>query len=135
MICPNGPVSVRSLGLGSDTASTYNTSPPASVQAKPAEVANSLLAGLVDLPALAEDRVRTEGYAPFFRGDPPRPVADDAAADPPALVRGAAHDAAGLDRDRFVEAADDPGVGVAGAEGRGGIEGALGQVSHQDHAA
>jgi hypothetical protein len=46
------------------------------IQAKPAEVANSLLAGLVDLPALAEDRVRAEGYAPFFRGDPPRSVED-----------------------------------------------------------
>jgi hypothetical protein len=46
------------------------------IQAKPPELANSLLAGLVDLPALAEDRVRVEGYAPFFRGDPPRAVED-----------------------------------------------------------
>jgi hypothetical protein len=46
------------------------------IQGKPVEVANSLLAGLVDLPALAEDRVRADGYAPYFRGDPPRPVED-----------------------------------------------------------
>ena len=46
------------------------------IQGKPPELANSLLAGLVDLPALAEDRVRAGGYAPYFRGDPPRPVED-----------------------------------------------------------
>jgi hypothetical protein len=46
----------------------------AGIQTKPAELANSILSGLIDLPALAEDRVRAEGYAPFFRGDPPRPV-------------------------------------------------------------
>lgn len=48
----------------------------AGIQAKPAEVANALLAGLVDLPALAEDRIRAVGYAPFFHGDPPRTVED-----------------------------------------------------------
>jgi hypothetical protein len=46
------------------------------IQAKPVEIANSLLAGLVDLPALAEDRVRIDGYAPYFRGEPPRSVED-----------------------------------------------------------
>jgi hypothetical protein len=48
----------------------------AGIAAKPPETANALLAGLIDLPALAEDRVRTEGYAGFFRGDPPREVED-----------------------------------------------------------
>lgn len=46
------------------------------IQAKAPEVANALLAGLVDLPALAEDRVRSMGYAPFFKGEPPRDVED-----------------------------------------------------------
>ncbi|MBW3628341.1 MAG: hypothetical protein KY464_03495 [Gemmatimonadetes bacterium] len=46
------------------------------IQGKPTELANSLLSGLIDLPAFAEDRVRAEGYAPFFRGDPPRSVED-----------------------------------------------------------
>lgn len=46
------------------------------IQAKPPEVANSILAGLTDLMMLAEDRVRAAGYAPFFRGEPPRPVED-----------------------------------------------------------
>lgn len=39
------------------------------VQAKPAEDANEILAGMIDLAALAEDRIRAEGYAPFFRGE------------------------------------------------------------------
>lgn len=46
----------------------------AGIQSKPPEVANAILSGMIDLPALAEDRVRQEGYASFFRGDPPRPV-------------------------------------------------------------
>lgn len=48
----------------------------AGIQTKTTEVANSILSGLIDLPALADDRIRSEGYAPFFRGDPPRPVED-----------------------------------------------------------
>lgn len=48
----------------------------AGILAKPTEVANPILAGIVDLPLLAEDRIRAVGYAPFFRGDPPRPVED-----------------------------------------------------------
>lgn len=48
----------------------------AGILARPAEAANELLAGLIDLAALAEDRVRSGGYAPFFRGEPPRPVED-----------------------------------------------------------
>ena len=39
-------------------------------------------------------------------------------------------DAPGLDGDRFLEPANDPGIGVARPETRGGIEGAIGQVSH-----
>ena len=46
------------------------------ILAKPTEVANGILSGIVDLPLLAEDRIRAVGYAPFFRGEPPRPVED-----------------------------------------------------------
>lgn len=46
------------------------------ILAKPTDVANGILGGLIDLPLLAEDRIRAVGYAPFFRGDPPRPVED-----------------------------------------------------------
>lgn len=48
----------------------------AGILAKPTDVANGILGGLVDLPLLADDRIRAVGYAPFFRGDPPRPVED-----------------------------------------------------------
>lgn len=48
----------------------------AGILTKPIETANGILSGLVDLPLLAEDRVRATGYAPFFRGEPPRPVED-----------------------------------------------------------
>jgi hypothetical protein len=48
----------------------------AGILAKPTEIANGILSAMVDLPLLAEDRVRVVGYAPFFRGDPPRPVED-----------------------------------------------------------
>jgi len=41
---------------------------------KPTDEANGSLEGLVDLSLLAEDRVRAVGYAPFFRGEPARPV-------------------------------------------------------------
>lgn len=39
------------------------------IQAKPAETADSLLAGLVDLAALATDRIRSGGYSQFFPGE------------------------------------------------------------------
>ncbi|HET7321893.1 MAG TPA: hypothetical protein VFI96_05325 [Longimicrobiaceae bacterium] len=60
----------------------YTTLPDAGVEviagilSRSAEEANSLLAGLIDLQLLAEDRVRSGGYAPFFRGDSPRSVED-----------------------------------------------------------
>lgn len=41
----------------------------ASIQAKPQDVANSILAELIDLPALADDQIRNSGYAPYFRGE------------------------------------------------------------------
>jgi hypothetical protein len=80
-------IAQRELGaslhsLDPDVLLQYTSLPDAGVDviagilARPAEVANSLLAGLIDLSALAEDRVRSGGYAPFFRGDPPRPVED-----------------------------------------------------------
>lgn len=43
---------------------------------EPPEVANAVLAQLVDLTALAADRIRSDGYAPFFRGVPPREAVD-----------------------------------------------------------
>ena len=60
----------------------------------------------------------------------PRAVDEDADAEALALPGGDALDATGLDRDRFVEPADDADVRIPGAQGRGRIEGALGQVSH-----
>ncbi|HEX6926848.1 MAG TPA: hypothetical protein VF167_15605 [Longimicrobiaceae bacterium] len=48
----------------------------AGILAKPTDVANGILGGIIDLPLLAEDRIRAVGYAPFFRGDPPRPAED-----------------------------------------------------------
>lgn len=46
------------------------------ILARPPEVANPLLAGLIELPALADDRVRSGGFGPFFQGEHPRPVED-----------------------------------------------------------
>lgn len=43
---------------------------------EPPEIANAVLAELVDLTALAEDRIRSHGYSPYFRGDPPREAID-----------------------------------------------------------
>jgi hypothetical protein len=48
----------------------------AGIQSKPAEIADSILSGIIDLAALADDRIRSEGYGPFFKGDPPRQVED-----------------------------------------------------------
>jgi hypothetical protein len=68
--------------LEPETLLRYTTLPDAGLEvlegilAKPEEVANSLLSGLIDLPALADDRVRAEGYAPFFGSDGSRPVED-----------------------------------------------------------
>jgi hypothetical protein len=44
------------------------------VQRKPTEMANAILAGLVDVPALAQARVRREGYAHFFAEDGDEPL-------------------------------------------------------------
>lgn len=60
----------------------YSTLPDAGLEvlqgilSKPEDDANSLLSGLIDLPALADDRVRVEGFAPFFSSDNERPVED-----------------------------------------------------------
>ncbi|HET7273773.1 MAG TPA: hypothetical protein VFI91_01250 [Longimicrobiaceae bacterium] len=45
-----------------------------SIQSRPAEVANSLLTGIIDVPALADDRVRTEGYGQFFPDEAGQPM-------------------------------------------------------------
>jgi len=68
--------------LDPETLLRYTTLPEGGLEvlqgilAKPAEVANSLLSGLIDLPALADDRVRSGGYAPFFTEEGTRPVED-----------------------------------------------------------
>lgn len=46
------------------------------ILAKPADQADSLLAGIIDIGALADDRVRISGFAPFFQGEQTRPVED-----------------------------------------------------------
>ena len=68
--------------LSPETLLEYTTLPDsgrellAGIQGKTPEVANSLLGGLIDLPLLAQDRVRQEGYSAFFRGDSPEAVED-----------------------------------------------------------
>lgn len=68
--------------LDPETLLRYTTLPDAGLEllqgilAKPEDVANSLLGGLIDLSSLADDRVRSEGYAPFFSSDAARPVED-----------------------------------------------------------
>lgn len=60
----------------------YTTLPDTGVEvlegilAKPAEQADALLAGLIDIGALADDRVRASGFAPFFQNEQSRPVED-----------------------------------------------------------
>ena len=61
----------------------------------------------------------------------PRAVDEDADAEPFALAAGHALDAAGLDRDRFGEAVDDPDVRVGGAPSGRGVQGPIGQVAHR----
>jgi hypothetical protein len=46
------------------------------VLARPPEAANAILAGMIDLAGLADDRVRVTGYAPYFPGDGERTVED-----------------------------------------------------------
>lgn len=48
----------------------------AGILAKPAEVADGLLSGIIDLPALADDRVRTEGFAPYLQVEEVGPLED-----------------------------------------------------------
>lgn len=68
--------------LEPETLLRYTTLPDTGLEVlqgiltKPAEVADSLLAGLIDLQALADDRVRSGGFAPFFQGEQTRPVED-----------------------------------------------------------
>lgn len=68
--------------LAADTLIRYTMLPDTGLEvlqgilSRPAEAANALLAGMIDLPALADDRVRLSGYAPFFPGDSDRTVED-----------------------------------------------------------
>jgi hypothetical protein len=68
--------------IGADTLLRYTMLPDTGLDIlqgilkRPAEAANALLAGMIDLPALADDRVRLSGYAPFFPGDTERTVED-----------------------------------------------------------
>lgn len=68
--------------LDPETLLRYTTLPDAGLEVlegilvKPEEIANSLLSGLIDLQALAEDRVRADGYASFFGAEASRHVED-----------------------------------------------------------
>lgn len=68
--------------LAPETLLRYTTLPDTGIEVlegiltKPADLADSLLAGLIDVGALADDRVRTSGFAPFFQGEHARPVED-----------------------------------------------------------
>src|SRR5207247_8657710 len=67
------------------------------------------------------------GVAP---GEAPRAARENADAEAVRLALRYALAAAALDRDRLVPAADHAYVRVRGAELRGGVQGAVGQVSH-----
>ena len=74
-------------------------------------------------PAILDDR-------PPAYGRYETPVDEDTDPEPLGLVRGDPFDPTGLDRDRFLVPTHDPDVRVSGAQRRGRIECALGQVSH-----
>lgn len=68
--------------LPADTLLRYTTLPDTGMEVlegiltKPAEQADELLGGLIDVGALADDRVRTSGYTPFFQAEHTGPVED-----------------------------------------------------------
>lgn len=68
--------------LEPETLLRYTTLPDtglevlAGILTRPAEAADALLAGMVDIHALADDRVRNVGFAPFFQGEQQRSVED-----------------------------------------------------------
>lgn len=68
--------------LEPETLLRYTTLPDsglevlAGILARPAEAADALLGGLIDIHALADDRVRDVGFAPFFKGEEERAVED-----------------------------------------------------------
>ena len=74
-------------------------------------------AGPGDADGLGGDAVGLAGLEDVAAREAPRAVDEDADAEALALAGGDALDAAGLDRDRFVEAADDAGVRVCRAQG------------------
>ena len=76
------------------------------------------------------DAVRLGELEGVRRGEAPRAIDDDSDAEPIALAHRDALDAAALDRNRLVAAADDAHVGVGRAELGRGVEGAVGQVLH-----
>ena len=65
-------------------------------------------------------------------GEAPAPVDDDADPEAFAFAGGDALDSTALDRDRFLEAMDDPNVGIRCAELHRRIQGALAQVTHRE---
>jgi hypothetical protein len=93
-------------------------------------VAQGGSAGSGDAHGLARDTVRFRHRQDVAAGKAPRAIDQDTDAEPFALPGGDAFDPTGLDGDRFVEPADDAYVRIPRAQGRGRIEGALGQVSH-----
>ena len=87
-------------------------------------------AGPGDPDGLGGDPVGLGGGQPVRRGEPPRAVDEDADAEALGLVAEHAGQAAGLDVDRLLAAADDADVGVRGAAGRGGVERPVGDLAH-----
>ena len=83
-----------------------------------------------DADGLARHAIGLGGREDVRGREPPRAVDQDADPEALALAGGDAFDPAGLDGDALIESTDDADVGIPGAQGRGRIEGAVGQVSH-----
>ena len=86
--------------------------------------------GAGDADGLRRDPVRLFRVDAMRAGEAPCAVDQDADPEALALAGGDAFDAARLDRDRLVAAADDADVGIGGAEGGRRVEGAGGEVTH-----
>ena len=85
-----------------------------------------------DPDGLAGDAVGLGRRQAVRAGEAPRAVDEDPDAEALGLARGDALDAAGLDGDRLVDAADDANVGIARAELGGRIQGSVGEISHRE---
>ena len=85
-----------------------------------------------DPDGLGRDPVRFGRAHDARAGEAPAPVDDDADPEAFAFAGGDALDSTALDRDRFLEAMDDPNVGIRCAELHRRIQGALAQVTHRE---